>query len=134
HLGPLQDAALTPANVLLPVRSSETNQPEDTPAMDKHDIDHDPFTTPEPRKTDPVVLALAAIGALMLLPLVSTVLAVILKVGLGLLAGAIGLAAGLVSLALGLALGMAGLIIGLIGAVAGFLVTPPGLILIAAVI
>lgn len=103
--------------------------------MDKHlDLDNDPLNTPEPKKSEPVMIALAVIGALVLLPLVSTILAVILKLSLGLMAGAIGLAAGLVSLALGLALGTAGLILGLIGAVVGFAITPPGLILIALII
>lgn len=103
--------------------------------MDKHlDHDSDPFNTPEPKKPEPVMIALAVIGALVLLPLVSTLLAGILKLALGLMAGAIGLAAGLVSLALGLALGAAGLVLGLVGAVAGCLITPPGLILVAVIL
>lgn len=102
--------------------------------MDKYsELENEPLTT-EPagaRKVGPIVVALAVIGGLVLLPIVSTVLAVALKVSLGLLAAAIGLAAGLVSLVIGLALGACGLAIGLIGALVGFLVTPPGLVLVA---
>lgn len=81
-----------------------------------------------------VILICAGLGALCLLPLVSTLLAGLVKLFFGLLAGALGLIAGLVSLVIGLALGAVGLVIGLLAAVAAILVSPPGLIVIAIVL
>lgn len=87
-----------------------------------------------PRNYEPIVVALAVIGAIILLPVVAGVLGFVVKLAIGLIAGAVGLVFGMVSLVVGLAFGIVGLALGLIGAVAGFLVTPPGLVLIALVV
>jgi uncharacterized membrane protein YkgB len=79
-----------------------------------------------------VVAGLALLGALCVLPILSCALAIVVKVSVGLACGALGLVVGIVSLAFGLIVGAIGLVIGIIGAVAGFLVTPPGLLLVAA--
>ena len=105
--------------------------------MDKHtEMEQESYANEEsaPRKADPIVIALAVMGGLVLTPFVSAALLIAVKLTLGLVAGVIGLACGLVSLAIGLACGMLGLALGPIGAVPGLLVSPPGLVLIALVI